>query len=230
MEEWDVADLRYRATEGELLDAGVSEPEALRSLADLRFVNRWLGGGEALLTGLRPLLRGRRPENLLDVGCGSADLPALLERTFPGLVTIGVDLKPLHLLQAPTGIRRVAADVFSLPFRDRSFDLVTASLFLHHFEADQVPAVLRALARVARRAVIVNDLRRSGALHRFGRIGFPILFRSPVTVEDALISVRRGFTPSELRAGFAGAGLTRVELRRRWPARLVAIAHLDGRG
>src|SRR6266568_7244753 len=68
-------DLSRRATGPELLDEGVPEEEARRSLGDLRLVNRWLGGRRSLGDAVRPCLReGGR---LLDVGCGSADLPAL---------------------------------------------------------------------------------------------------------------------------------------------------------
>lgn len=222
-----MVDLSCRATEPEELDLGVSEAEALGSLADLRFVNQWLGGWTTLAAAVRPYAAGRPGTRLLDVGSGSADLPALLERTFPGLLAVAVDLKPLHLRQAPAALRRAAADVRDLPFRDGSFDLVTASLFLHHFDAGQLPEVLHALARVARGAVIVNDLRRSAIPFLFGRVAFPLLFRSRVTVADALLSIRRGFTPGELRAGFVEAGLPQVRIRSAWPYRLVAVAELD---
>src|SRR5262249_34614194 len=71
-------DFRHRATEPESLDEGVPEEEALKSLRDLRRVNRWLGGRRAIAAACRPLLHeGAR---LLDVGCGSAALPPRASR------------------------------------------------------------------------------------------------------------------------------------------------------
>ncbi|HET7295235.1 MAG TPA: methyltransferase domain-containing protein, partial [Vicinamibacteria bacterium] len=186
-----MVDLSRRATDPELLDEGVPEHEAARSLGDLRFVNRWLGGRRSLLAATLPHLGGSRP-TLLDVGCGSADLPQLLLRTVGArLLAVGVDLKLAHLRQAPADVKRVVADVRRLPFVPRSFDVVTASLFLHHFDGGEVAEVLRTLYGLARRALVVNDLRRARVPYAFGRATFPWLFRSRVSVQDGLISIRR---------------------------------------
>lgn len=217
-------DLSRRADEPELLDLGVAEAEALRSLADLRFVNRRLGGGRSLLAGLRPILAEASRPRLLDVGCGSADLPALLQLRFPELRAVGVDLKPLHLRLAPAGVARVVADVRALPFAPGAFDVVTTSLFLHHFDSEAAAAVLRELFGLARRALVVNDLHRARVPYWFGRCLFPLLFRSPVSVVDGLISIRRGFTPGELAEIFGRAGIPGVEISRVFPYRLLAVA------
>ena len=218
-----IPDLRTRATDPELLDLGVPEAETLRSLADLRFVNRWLGNRGALLRAVREHLPpGGR---LLDVGCGSADLPAFLLSRLPGpLRAVGLDVKAVHLRAAPRNVRRVVADVRHLPFPERSFDVVTASLFLHHFDALDLPALLVGLSRLARRALVVNDLRRAHVPLAFGSLAFPLLFRSRVSVEDGLLSIRRGFREAELRAAFAAAAIPGVSIRRSFPYRLLAVA------
>ena len=216
-------DLRQRTTDPELLDAGVPEPEVVRSLADLRLVNRWLGSRRGLLAAVRPHLSGGG--RLLDVGCGSADLPAFLRSRLPGpIVAVGLDIKPLHLREAPRTVHRVVADVRALPFRDRSFDVVTASLFLHHFDAPEVSPLLARLYALARRALVVNDLRRALVPFLFGRVFFRVLFRSPVSVVDGLVSIRRGFRAEELRTAFARAGIEGLTIRRSFPYRLLAVA------
>jgi SAM-dependent methyltransferase len=216
-------DLARRATDPERLDEGVPEREALASLADLRFVNRWLGNQPRFLQAVRPYLRSSPRPRLLDVGCGSADLPAAVARAEPGVVAVGVDIKLLHLRAGPGEVRAVVADVNALPFAAGTFDVVTASLFLHHFDARELAPVLRALFAVARRALVINDLRRSRVPYAFGRAFFPLLFRTRVSVDDGLTSIRRGFTESELRAAFAEAGIP-ARLRRTWPYRLLAVA------
>lgn len=217
-------DLAQRADEPELLDEGVPEDEARASLADLRFVNRWLGNRDALLAAVAPYLRGVSSPTLLDVGCGSGDVPSYLAGRVPGLRAFGLDVKLLHLQAAPASLRRLVADVKRPPFADRAFDVVTASLFLHHFDAGELPGILRTLFGLARRALVVNDLRRARVPYLFGRAVFPLMFRSRVSVTDGLISIRSGFHEDELRRAFAEAGVPDVELSRRWPYRLLAVA------
>ena len=221
-------DLSRRATDPEMLDEGVAPDEAVRSLGDLRFVNRWFGGRKSLLRAVLPFLDAGAHPRLLDVGCGSADLPALvLRETGPSTLAVGADIKLLHLQQAPREVHRVLADVRALPFAPRTFDVVTASLFLHHFNAHEVPGVLRGLFALAKRALVVNDLRRAHVPYLFGRLTFPLLFRSRVSVNDGLLSIRRAFTHGELAAGFAEAGIGRVTIRRSFPYRLVAVAEKE---
>jgi SAM-dependent methyltransferase len=219
-----MVDLSRRAQDPELLDEGVSDEEALRSLGDLRFVNRWLGNRGRLLRAVRPLLESSPAPSLLDVGCASGDVPLWIASRLPRpLSVVGVDVKPLHLRAASPVLRAVVADVRSLPFRSGRFDVVTASLFLHHFDAGDVACVLRELYRVARLALVVSDLRRARLPYVFGRATFPLLFRSRVSVEDGLVSIRRGFTPSELHEAFASAGIP-AQVEATWPYRLLAVA------
>ncbi len=217
-------DLSRRAEDPELLDEGVDPDEALRSLGDLRFVNRWLGNRQQLLRVVRAGLERSAAPSLLDVGCGSGDVPVWIAAQVGRPVRVcGVDIKPLHLQAAPAALRGVVADVHALPFPDACFDVVTASLFLHHFDGPDVARVLRELYRVTRGALVVNDLRRSRVPYAFGRVTFPLLFRSKVSVEDGLLSIRRSFTLDELRREFQAAGIpARVEPT--WPYRLLAVA------
>ena len=222
-------DLSRRAQDPELLDEGVPPDEALRSLGDLRFVNRWLGNRGQLLRAVRADLETSPAPSLLDVGCGSGDVPVWIASQVGRPVSVvGVDIKPLHLGAAPPALRGVVADVHALPFPDGRFDVVTASLFLHHFDGSDVARVLRELYRVARRALVVNDLRRARVPYAFGRATFPLMFRSRVSVEDGLLSIRRAFTPSELAAAFARAGIREVRIRRAFPYRLLAVAAREG--
>ncbi len=216
-------DLKQRSIEPELLDLGVPPEEAVASLRDLRLVNRWLGGRSSLRAAVLPLLApGSR---LLDVGCGSgdllADLGAHIRHSF---LPVGLDIKSLHLLQAPHQVRKVVGDARALPFSDRSFDVVAASLFLHHFDPHEVAGALTELARCARRAVVINDLRRAWVPYAFARVVFPLVFRSRVSVDDGLLSIRRGFTRHELETAFRDSGIGSVQIESRFPYRLVAIA------
>jgi 2-polyprenyl-3-methyl-5-hydroxy-6-metoxy-1,4-benzoquinol methylase len=218
-----VVDLRVRTTEPELLDLGVDDAEALRSLSDLRLVNRWLGVQRVLADAVLPHLRpGAR---LLDVGCGSADLPAFLARQAASpVLVVGLDRKRLHLRESPREVQRVQGDVRALPFPPRTFDVVTATHFLHHVDAPELPGLLRTLFDLSRGVLVVNDLHRARVPYLFSQAVFPLVFKSTVSVHDGLVSIRRGFRPDELAEAFRIAGIARVRIVRRFPYRLVAVA------
>src|SRR5438270_379812 len=62
----------------ELLDLGEgTDKDVARNLADLRRINRFLGGRRVILEALAALVdkAGLRELSLLDVGTGSADIP-----------------------------------------------------------------------------------------------------------------------------------------------------------
>src|SRR5215468_10745629 len=76
------ASFAERSREAELMDgADYTSAEMIENLADLRRVNRYLGGRRAITRHLFPMIqtlwaRGARRVRLLDVGAGSADIPA----------------------------------------------------------------------------------------------------------------------------------------------------------
>jgi ubiquinone/menaquinone biosynthesis C-methylase UbiE len=137
---------------------------------------------------------------------------------------VGLDRQWLHVRQAPASVRPVVGDVRALPFPPRSFDVVTVSLFLHHFDGAEVATVLRSLFALARRAIVVNDLHRAHVPWLFARAVFPFVFESPISVADGLLSIRRSFRPHELRAAFREAGLPQATVCRSFPYRLIAVA------
>jgi len=223
-----------RRNDPEILDRPDNAPADLESaLRDVRWVNRLLGGRRTLLAALAPYLRAAptdRPLTVLDLGTGSADLPLALARHARRLgreVRItAVDRDPTIVAIAARevgdspDVRVVCADAARLPFSPRSFDLVTVSMFLHHFAHDEAAALLAGWRRLARRAVIVNDLRRHllpwATIRLLGRV----TLRHPMFLHDAPLSVLRGFTVEELRQLAREAGDPRAEVQRSWPYRL----------
>ena len=125
--------------------------------------------------------------------------------------------------QRLAGVRDVKvleADARRLPFADESADVVHGSLLIHHFDPGDAVRVLGEMRRVARRGVVVNDLRR-------GRLAFALtaaavlgLARARYTRHDGVLSARRAYTLDELDELAASAGLRRV---RRTPAFLPRV-------
>jgi len=185
-------------------DPGVDPVVRERSLNDVAKSNRWLGGLRAVSLEVRAAVRELGGDlTLLDVGTGLADIPrcSSVNATCDGitLTTIGVDEARSLLVTARDRLTHaVCADALALPFRDRSVDIVICSQVLHHFDAADAERLVREINRVARRAVIVSDLRRSWiAAIGFWLVSFPLRFHA-VTRHDGFVSVLRGFTTDEL--------------------------------
>lgn len=216
-------------------DFSIADERLRQALEDLRWVSRWLGGYAATMQALRPVLRSGM--TVLDLGTGAAEFPERLVRWADArgmdVRVVGVDANPSTVRYARTSLRhrlpaylrariRVEeADALDLPYDDGHFDVVTASLFLHHFDRPEAVHLLREMRRLARRSFIVNDLHR----HPVAYYGFNaltlLLPTSEMVRHDGLISIRRGFRREELHALAGEAGLEPCTIRWHWAFRWV---------
>ena len=233
----------------ELLDGPLDDEAALAgNLRDLARVNRLLGGTGLSQSAIASLVRRAAPDAsavaLLDVGTGGADIPAaLVERGVAGrrVAATGIDVRPevvaaaRRRLGSASVVLRVA-DGLHLPFEDGSFDVVHASLVLHHLDREAAVAMLAEMARVARLGIVVNDLERA-RIHWLGAwLMGHLLTRNPLTRADAPTSVRRAWTWQEALGLVAEAGLRPIAIERGFMRHRYAIAatglgaERDGRG
>jgi len=220
--------LGIRADTSELLDSGRLSPSAVEAnLADMARLNRLPGGTASSIAGIRRLMGPGNAARILDVGTGRGDMPL----AFAGLgwEVAAVDSNPDVLVVArrelaPQGIEAVEADVRALPFPDGAFDVAHASLLLHHLDPAVAVAALRELARVARRGIVVNDLRRGWLPLVASAVSVALLARSGVTRRDGIASARRSYTLDELDGMLADAGLTRRWRSGAWMPRVVTAA------
>jgi ubiquinone/menaquinone biosynthesis C-methylase UbiE len=219
----------------ELLDESAHDRAELeQSLDQVAEVNRLLGGQRAVLRALDELLTPDRAWTILDVGTGSADIPvAIVRRAHARGLSVAVtaaDLHPqmreiaLERTRGCAGIRVAAADALALPWDAASFDVVLLSLTLHHFESAEQRRALGEAARVARTAVVINELERCTANYVGARfLALTRWRRNRLTRHDGPLSVLRAFTKAELRALADDAGLRTISLRRMLFFRLVHV-------
>jgi 2-polyprenyl-3-methyl-5-hydroxy-6-metoxy-1,4-benzoquinol methylase len=202
----DVCEMTQRIIEQEQMDHA-PDREVQESLADLRRLNHWFGGESTL----RYALKGYERASILDIGAASGEVA----RSMPNARVVSLDLQCRNLLQAPRPA--VCANAFQLPFADNAFEVVTCSLFLHHFDDAQVISLLREFARVARFRVAVVDLERHTLAECFLPITRPLFRWSEMTVSDGVLSVRAAFRTEELGLLAAQAGLYDVCMKRHIP-------------
>jgi SAM-dependent methyltransferase len=205
----------------ELLDTLPPE-QARASLADLVRINRRWGGHSTLRKLLAGTVSPGEKFSVLDVGAASGDMAACIRQWYPAANVTSLDYAASHLASA-TG-PRVAADAFRLPFRPRVFDYVFCSLFLHHFNNEEVMELLHSFGAVARKGVLAIDLERHPIPYYFIAWSRPLLGWDPVTVHDGAISVEAAFRPKELEDLARHAGLRNPRARSYWPAFRIALS------
>jgi 2-polyprenyl-3-methyl-5-hydroxy-6-metoxy-1,4-benzoquinol methylase len=219
--------LAERATGDELMDTvPMSEPEARATLRFLQLTNRRFGGTRTILrhlAGWSTAWPVGRTIHLLDVGTGAADIPAALvrwarRRGIPIRVT-AIDSAAHIAAAARKAVRDVPeitveqADLFELAATDRRFDIVTASLFLHHVPPERTPEAIAAIDRLATRGVIISDLLRSALT--WGAVGaLAWVAGNRIVRHDAPLSVRRAFRVGELGRLAWAASLPYLRARR----------------
>lgn len=211
--------------------------ELAENFRDIRRVNRLLGGSAIILRHLPELLDGISPGRavrVLDLATGSADIPLAVagwaSRRGLTLEIIAsdysdeiLDIARAHIAHNPAiTLRRDDARAVDLP--DGSVDIVLCSLSLHHFDPEDAVRVLREMRRLGSVGFILNDLRRS-------RLGFAAAWvaahattRNRLTRNDAPLSVRRAYTPDELRALLRQAGVAHARVTKRPWFRMAAVA------
>ena len=221
-----------RVVEDEWLDDDRGTPAEIHAALDaITLANRRFGGlrlhAGLLKRALTRVPRGRRP-HILEVASGRGDVlqAALLQLGVHPEITL-LDRSPAHLpdprawpatLPIP---RLLTGDALALPLADASVDIVTCCLFLHHLEPPQVAGFLAEAQRVARIAIIINDLERGAVHYRLARLN-RVIDRSRISRHDGPASVRRAYTYRELARMLANTGSSFV-LERAWLYRLGAV-------
>jgi len=100
------------------------------------------------------------PENadVLDVGCGDGKLAALIQSCRPDVKIQGIDV----LVRDKTEIPVTKYDGTTIPFPDKSFDVMMFVDVLHH--TDDPHALLEEASRVAKSFIVIKDHTNEGFL------------------------------------------------------------------
>ncbi len=203
---------------------GVDDPAARRSRRDLRRIHRVMGTQGIVRRALSRMAstpRGTIPLRVLELGAGDGHLMLGVARTLaPAWQPVALTLLDRQALVEQATIVRYAqvgwtavahtADVLDWAKRSAPppcpggtqarWDLVVANLFLHHFHAPALAAVLAAVADRTDRFFACEPRRHWLALAG-SHLSF-LLGANAVTRTDAVLSVQAGFTARELSSAW----------------------------
>ena len=161
-----------------------------------------------------------REASVLDVGSGDGTIAAQWMQARPDLRVEGIDV----LVRPDTKIPVRAFDGRTIPYPDRSFDVVSFVDVLHH--ADDAARLLREAARVARHSVVIKDHYAENRLDR-----------ATLALMDWVANAHHGvalpyhyWSRAEWQRAFAAAALSVDELRTKLPLYPFPFSMVFGRG
>jgi SAM-dependent methyltransferase len=235
------ANLDRRSTDIEWMDnLSIQDTRLTQALADLRIINRHLGGYATSIGALKSAIGDQArsvPFYVLDIGCGGGDfIESLLlwaDKQAPDLDlrVVGLDYNKATVDWACDSLRtrlpqrlfeRVhlkVGDAMQLPFANNSVTIAHCSLFMHHFNSDQIVTLLRHMMRVATRGIVVNDLHRHTVAHCSISLLTRLLGASAMVRHDGPLSVKRAFSRDDLTRLAAAAGISNYSLTWHWAFR-----------
>lgn len=202
---------KNRTDKEELMDDFSIGGDLLRDTLDkLENINRWLGGNLMTVKALKKVLKNHPKEQELiiaDIGCGHGDIlrdvAKFGRKNGYKMKLIGMDANPTAIAYADElstefpELSFKTEDIFSEAFKNRKFDVVLATLFLHHFKEAQLASFLGNTLKQTKIGIVVNDLHR----HKLAYYLFMLLsvfIKNNMIIEDGLTSVLRGFKRNEL--------------------------------
>ena len=191
-------------------DFSISGLELRRTLITLGRINKWLGGNRVTLNGIKKVLNGHPKEEtitILDLGCGGGDILRDVaeygKQKGYSFKIIGVDANKStlgyakELSQSFPDISFLHCDIFSEEFERVEYDLVLTSLFLHHFDDEQLESLIKGILDKASIGIVVNDLHRHSIAYFLFRL-LCLFTTNDMVREDGLISILKGFKRDEL--------------------------------
>lgn len=115
---------------------------------------QWLLGGDSARRELLAQAGIRSGQRILDIGCGTGSLAALVSRLHPEAQFVGLDPDPRALARAERKVRAAGSVRFDrgyadeLPYPPACFDRVFSSFMLHHLGPEEQRGTLREVRRV----------------------------------------------------------------------------------
>ena len=202
---------KKRTDKEELMDDfSIGGDLLIDTLDKLENINRWLGGNAMTVKSLKKVLKNHPKEQELtiaDIGCGHGDIlrdvAKFGRKNGYKMKLIGMDANPTAIAYAKklstefSELSFITEDIFSKEFKERRFDVVLATLFLHHFKEDPLVSFLENTLRQTKIAIVVNDLHRHTLAYYLFML-LSIFIKNKMIIEDGLTSVLRGFKRKDL--------------------------------
>ena len=194
-------------------------------------------GNQVTIAGLKRLLKNTKGKiNIADLGCGGGDMLQTMAKWFaqkkqfaPTFIGIDANAFMVDYAKAQTAsfpqISYQCQDVFAADFAKNQFDVVTMTLFCHHFKDDQLVALFKILKQQTRIGLVINDLHRHSLAYYAIWLIAKLLGASYLYQNDSKLSVLRAFTRTDLQKILAQVGFKHYEIRWKWAFRWEIVCY-----
>lgn len=233
-------DFTLRSYQKEIMDDLTGGGDLMdQTLKELEIINRLLGGNYVTVNGIEKILNAAegetdRPVRIADLGCGGGDMLMLIadwgRKTGRKLELVGVDANAYIVeyarrqTESYPEITYLTTDIFSEEFAREPFDIMSCSLFTHHFTDEELTRMFTMMNRQSKLGFVVNDLHR----HWFAYYAIKYITRwfsrSSMVQHDAPVSVLRAFSKPELSRLLSAAGVHQFSIGWLWAFRWQVVA------
>ena len=211
-------------------------PEMRQTLQELKVVNKLLGGNKVLTQALSKIIidNPQSHYNIADIGCGGGDMVRVMtewaKKHNISITVHALDANPNIIEMAKENLRDLAnvkfhtADVFDDLFAHEKMDIITCTLFTHHFTDEELIRMFSGFKKTAKLGIILNDLHRHPFAYYSIKYITKIFSKSPMVKNDGPISVLRSFKSMELKTVLEASGWKNYSIRWYWAFRWQVIA------
>lgn len=232
-----MSQFKTRSYQKELMDdLSSAGPEMKQTLHELKIINRLLGGNKVSINALAQFI-GAYPQShyqIADIGCGGGDMIRVMsewaKKQNISITFHALDANPNIIELAKENLKDLdnvkyhIADVFDEEFGREKVDIITCTLFTHHFTDKELIQMLSGFKLKARLGIIVNDLHRHPLAYYSIKLITGFFSKSAMVKNDGPISVLRSFRKYELKHILKKSGWTQVSIKWNWAFRWQVMA------
>lgn len=224
--------LNNRSLKEEIMDDFSCEGEVVdQTLKELHHINFYLGGDQISINGLKFLINKdpKQEYKIVDLGCGGGDTLKIFDKWAKKnnfhFDLVGVDANEYIINYAQknciknSNISFLSGNVLSDNFKNKKFDIAHASLFLHHFQDEEIVNLFKQLLDQVEIGIVINDLHRHWISYFFTKYFIATWSKSAMVKYDSILSVERSFIRKELEAYLKMADIRNYSLRWKWAFR-----------
>lgn len=201
------------------------------TLNELKIINKLLGGNNVTTSSLRQIMNKypQKRYSIADIGCGGGDMIRVMadwaKQKKVSCQFTGIDANPNIIKIAKSNLSDISEvtfetqNVFESSFLEDKVDIVTCTLFTHHFTNEELLLLLSSFKKKAKLGIVINDLHRHPIAFYSIKILTGLFSNSTMVKNDGPLSVLRSFKKSELTNILKTSGITEFEIKWKWAFR-----------